>query len=247
MSVHPAAPDDVAPRGRKVDLTEASQQWSRQEERCPNSFTQRPVHAPRSDRGGIDRHDVLIVPMNLRTKGGDDFQERLDIAYPGDVLQCDRLGCHNGGRDGGEGSILVAGWPDPPAQRVTAFDDVTGHNLLTVSRVLPGATSRNTFLWSRRRRRGPTYSLAPDNSNNRAGSDHARARLDIGCEPGLVSSASDWQWYSAMYYSYKPILYMCLNNLLKDDYMICGFSADSRNDVIELLTDTLTAHGLVHG
>ena len=40
---------------------------------------------------------------------------------------------------------------------------------------------------------------------------------------------------------------MCLNNLLKDDYMICGFSADSRNDVIQLLTDTLTAHGLVHG
>ena len=38
---------------------------------------------------------------------------------------------------------------------------------------------------------------------------------------------------------------MRLRDFIKDDSMICGFSADSRNEVIEVLADTLAKRGLV--
>ena len=39
--------------------------------------------------------------------------------------------------------------------------------------------------------------------------------------------------------------YMRLTDFIKDDSIVCGFSADSRNEVIQVLADTLAKRGLV--
>ena len=128
VGVDAAAADDVAPRGGDGDLAEAGEKGAREEDggarlRAEAGVEDRGGEIARADGDAVGR----LVDFGLGAEGAEKLDRREDVADQGEVFEDDGFVREEGGREHGEGRVLVARRRVCAGKGFAAFDDELGH------------------------------------------------------------------------------------------------------------------------
>ena len=68
---------------------------------------------------GLERHDVVVAPLDVDAEVLEQLEHRLHVADARDVAQHDLLAREEARREGGQRGVLVAGGHDRPRRGAT--------------------------------------------------------------------------------------------------------------------------------
>src|SRR6185503_9139224 len=123
MRVDAAAADDVAARRRQLDLAAAREERRGQKNRRANLSAQLGVEARRLYGFRMNLKRVALRPRDVDAQGGDELDQRLDVANARHVLERHRVFGEQGRAHDGQRGVLVAGRANRSGQALSTLDD----------------------------------------------------------------------------------------------------------------------------
>ena len=124
VGVHPAPPDDVAAGGRQRHPAEPGQERAREQDRGADPGAEPRIERLVLDGARVDPDVVGVEPLDPGAQFREDGEHGLHVADARHVVQLDGALGQDGGGDGGERGVLVAGGAHGAAERVSAADEI---------------------------------------------------------------------------------------------------------------------------